>query len=395
MFVRNKIECSASTIQLVLLILLVVKMYPTYATLLIVILLLFACQQPDVHNLAGESTVSNKYADGFEIEKSSRGYTMIVNRPWQQAENEEFIYSLSRNPDQNEIEIPVEKVVCMSTTHMAYLHALDQAESVAGLSGTDYLFNKHLQQAVKHGELEEVGFSENLNMEKIISLNPDVVFAYVIQPSELRPLRQLEKLDIPVVLVGDYLEQTPLAKLEWLRFFAAFYDLMPEADSLIRTKTNNYLQLKNKLPANKPAPKVLTNIPWQGVWWVPGGESYLAKLISDAGGQYIFGDFPGTESHAVDIEKVYQRSTDADVWINTGNANSYNAVFAADRRLESFHKLAEIRIFNNNKRSNGTGNDFYESAVVNPDYLLSDLIKIFHPEMLDNDTLIYYKALRE
>ncbi|MFO7790686.1 MAG: ABC transporter substrate-binding protein [Bacteroidales bacterium] len=359
-----------------------------------VVLVLIACgsEHQEQHN-AGESLPANDYAGGFELRTAENGYNIRVNRPWQQATDENFTYTLSREEKQGAIKIPVENVVCMSTTHIAYLEALDELNSVTGLTSTDFVYSKAVKNMVRAGDIQDIGFSENLNLEKIIALKPDVVFAYVIQASELRPLRQLEELGIPVVLVGDYLEQTPLAKMEWLRFFACFYDKMPLANSMIDSISARYDSLKNMIPKQANKPKVLTNVPWQGVWWVPGGDSYLAQLIEDAGGDYLFADYDGTESHAVDIEQVYQRANDADVWIHTGDADTYEAVFNADRRMASFNDISDLDVYNNNRRQSGRGNDFFESAVVYPDRVLSDLMQIFHPELTVGDSMRYYKVL--
>ena len=52
------------------------------------------------------------------------------------------------------------------------------------------------------------------------------------------------------------------------------------------------------------------------------------------------------------------------------------------------------QVYNNNARTNAAGgNDYYESAVVNPDLVLRDLVKIFHPELVEED-FVYYKQLK-
>jgi iron complex transport system substrate-binding protein len=371
-----------------------VKMLWTYCCLLAFGLLLLACQKDQKSNTVQTDSNSNRYATGYDMKPTEYGYRIDVYRPWQNAKNEQFTYLLSRKPeDSMAISIPVKKVVCMSTTHIAYISELKEAGSVKGLSGTKYVYNADLQKQIESGETEEIGASGNLNSERIIEFQPDVLFAYAIQPSELRPLRQLEELGIPVVLVGDYLEQSPLGKLEWLRFFAAFYDKVPRADSLIDKRATVYQKLRQQIPKAKEPPSVLTNIPWQGVWWVPGGDSYLAALIEDAGGNYLFSDYKGTESHPVDIEQVFHRSENADIWIHTGNLNTCESVMASDRRLSMFHELEDIRIYNNNKRRSGPGNDFYESAVVHPEKVLADLRAIFYPNQFNCDSLTYYKPL--
>jgi iron complex transport system substrate-binding protein len=391
-----KILFPASFIHLLLFILSIMKNHRLWWTILIVMFLCFACSDNHKKQVnTQDRPVKNTYATGFEMSATENAYRIRVTRPWQQATDESFTYLLSRTQQEGTIHIPVQKVVCMSTTHVAYLEALDELASVAGLTSTGFVFSNAAQKRIKSGKIQDVGFSENLNLEKIISLNPDVVFAYVIQPSEMRPLMQLKDVGIPVVLVGDYLEQTPLAKMEWLRFFAGFYDKIPQAGRMIDSIATRYDSLKQIVPPKKDHPKVLTNVPWQGVWWVPGGESYMAQLIKDAGGDYIFSDRAGTESHAVDIELVYQRAKDADVWVHTGNANSYEEVFNADRRLKSFHELSGLRIYNNNRRQSGRGNDFFESAVMYPDRVLAELMQVFYPEAEITDSFKYYKSLEQ
>ncbi|MGC9331959.1 MAG: ABC transporter substrate-binding protein [Bacteroidales bacterium] len=370
------------------------KKHRLYWTILIVVFVCVACSNNHEtrDNTLGQP-VENAYAAGFEMNETGDGYRIQVMRPWQQATDKNFTYSLSREEKQNAIKIPVNNVVCMSTTHIAYLEALDKLNSVTGLTSTDFVFSKAVKNKVRAGEIQDIGFSENLNFEKISALKPDVVFAYVIHASELRPLQQLEELGIPVVLVEDYLEQSPLARLEWLRFFAAFYDVIPMANRMIDSIAIRYDSLKQLVPSRNEYPCVLTNIPWQGIWWVPGGDSYLAQLIEDAGGNYIFADYGGTESHAVDIEIVYQRAKNADVWIHTGDADTYTEVFNADRRMPSFNDISNLKVYNNNRRQSGRGNDFFESAVVYPDRVLSDLIQVFYPEAEITDSLMYYKPL--
>ncbi|BAL99694.1 MAG: hypothetical protein KatS3mg049_2263 [Caldilinea sp.] len=51
-------------------------------------------------------------------------------------------------------------------------------------------------------------------------------------------------------------------------------------------------------------------------------------------------------------------------------------------------------MYNNNARLNEYGgNDYWEGGLANPDVVLADLIKIFHPELLPDHELVYYRKL--
>lgn len=360
---------------------------------LVALIFLISCQS-EKEKESLNTNKKNHYAQRFTAEKVDGGYNIKVTNPWQGAKSETFNYKLRYEPDNNtEIKIPAERVVCMSTTHMAYIQKLNSEQTIKGLSGTNYVYNQKIKDLISQNNIKEIGQAGNLNKEKISNLNPDVIFAYVINPSELKQLNQLRELGIPVVMVADYLENTPKGKLDWLNFFSCFYDKTNQADTFFNKIAANYDSLKNRVKSINNKPDILTNIPFQGVWWVPGNNSYLAKLINDAGGNYLFSEYKGSESNPVDIETAYNKFIKADIWIHTGNANSYNEVFTSDRRLKNFSKKDKIKIFNNNKRKAGKGNDFYETGVIRPDWLLSDLINIFHPELTKKDSLIFYKKI--
>jgi iron complex transport system substrate-binding protein len=135
----------------------------------------------------------------------------------------------------------------------------------------------------------------------------------------------------------------------------------------------------------------MTGMPYRDAWWVPGGRSYLANLIGDAGGNYIFNENDSHESFVISMEEAIIRSSSADFWIHTGMVSGKDEILAADTRFAGFTMFRQAHIYNNNRRSTpGGGNDFWESGTVFPDRILADLIRIFHPGLLPADSLTYY-----
>lgn len=342
-------------------------------------------------------------AKRFKINKTSDGYHLMVFNPWQNADEVKFTYYLKpdiKNPqfigDTTLIPYPVDNVICLSTTHIAFLDAIGKTGTVSAMSGTQYTYNKEIRKRIEKGEMPDVGFDDQLNYELIISLDPDVFFAYGIDSHTLGYYQKLEEMGIPVVFIAEYLEKTPLAKTEWLKFIAPFFDAFDESNEVYQNIETEYMKLSNLTDTIVDKPVVMTGLPFQGTWYITGGATYLARLIQDAGGKYLWNDLTESSVYPMDLENVFIKSRKADFWINTGNAKTKSNIVAMDERFSSFPVYNSSMIYNNNARSNAMGgNDYFESGTVNPHLILKDLTHIFHPEVLPDHQLYYYQKIDE
>jgi iron complex transport system substrate-binding protein len=228
----------------------------------------------------------------------------------------------------------------------------------------------------------------------ILTIKPDVIFMYGVTGDVTPIINRLTSLGIPVVLNAEYLESDPLARTEWIKFMSCFYDKLDTGIDFFGQQEEAYLQLKNSISTVQNRPSVLAGLPWKNTWWVPGGRSHAAVLIRDAGGRYIWENDSSKEALALDIEAVYNQAGQADFWINSGSAASLAELLNTDPRLQLFKPYKDSCVYNNNARLNlSGGNDYWESGVIYPFLVLKDLIRIFHPEMLPEHTLVYYKKL--
>ncbi len=143
------------------------------------------------------------------------------------------------------------------------------------------------------------------------------------------------------------------------------------------------------------APSAMLNTPYRDSWFMPSTGSYIARLIADAGGDYIYKKNTGNTSQPIDLEEAYRLASEADMWLNCGSANSLSELRAACPKFTDTRCFRNGSVYNNTRRATpGGGNDFFESAIVHPDLLLRDLVKIFHPELLPDHELYYYKQLK-
>ena len=202
----------------------------------------------DAEIYEGDKTILS-YAKGFSIETVNNGFQVEVYNPWQGAKNISYRYNLvNRNyieesdSIENLIPIPVTRVVCLSTTHIAFIDLLNSSEKIVGVSGLNYVSSPNLREMISEGKVSDVGYEQSINYELVLSLKPDVVFSYGVGAEAAGYLHKFTDLKIPVVFIGDYLENSPLGKAEWMKFFGLFLGKQNLADSLFASIENDYLK---------------------------------------------------------------------------------------------------------------------------------------------------------
>jgi iron complex transport system substrate-binding protein len=289
--------------------------------------------------------------------------------------------------------VPAERIICLSTTHLGFLNRLGEQNRVIGAGGTDYLFNPALRKAAQNGEITDIGYEGNLNKEKIIELQPDLLTLYKIEGENHSSVEMAQRYGLPNILIYEYAEPSILGQAEWIKVFGLLTGTEKKADSIFHVIKTNYRQLKALVEDVDKKPSVLLNMPWKGTWYVPSGQSNIAELVSDAGGNYLWKKLEGKHNQPMNIESVYEKAENAELWLNPGQAKSKEDILTVDSRLKNFKTLKSGKIYNRIARiSPSGGNDYMESGVVNPDKILSDLISILHPDIF-SDSLYYYKKL--
>ncbi|MDP2890857.1 MAG: ABC transporter substrate-binding protein [Bacteroidota bacterium] len=325
-----------------------------------------------------------------------------VFNPWENARN--FIYSYYLIPksiaipdslaSRAIIRTPVEKVVVLSTTHIGFIQKLGLESTIIGVSGKDFVSNPIVRKGIEEGLVHDVGYDQNLNYELLLQLKPDLVMAYGIGADVAAHLSKMKDLNIPVVINAEYLEETPLGRAEWLLFMGSFYNQNDHAQQVFNEIVMEYDSMKALVSLSNHKPLILSGLPYKDNWWVPGGKSYMANLIADAGGDYIWKDNPSRESFVVSLENAIMKATHADLWINTGQTNSIQDILESDERFKIIPALQKKMVYNDNKQMNPTGgNEVWETGAANPQELLRDLIHIFHPEIKSDSAFHYYQKL--
>ena len=339
-----------------------------------------------------------EYATGFKIlgADNSASTLIQISNTWQGAKNVEMSYFISRNGEQAPtgftgpvIRAGAKRIVCMSSSYIAMLDAIGQTDRIVGVSGIDYVSNPYV---LAHKEsIRDMG--AEMNYELLIGLKPDVVLLYGIGDAQTSVTDKMRELSIPYMYVGEYLEESPLGKAEWLIALSELTDSREKGIEVFREIPRRYQALKTLTESVEQRPTVMFNTPWDDSWVMPSTQSYMAQLVADAGADYIYKKNVSNSSTPIGLETAYGLIQKADYWINVGVASTLDELKAVNPKFADAKAVHEKTVYNNNLRLTPTGgNDYWESAVVRPDVVLRDLIHIFHPELV-TDSLYYYRHL--
>ncbi|MCX4279317.1 ABC transporter substrate-binding protein [Muribaculum sp.] len=375
----------------------------SFLSLCLLIVLLAACNGKKTASISDFSNqlYTPEYASGFSI-KGADGYEssiITVTNPWQGADSITTQLFIARGGESapegftgQVLEGDASRIVAMSSTHIAMLDAVGEAGRVVGVSGIDYISNPVI--AANRDSIGDVGYEGNINYELLISLDPDLVLLYGVNGASSME-GKLNELGIPFMYVGDYLEESPLGKAEWMVALSEVVGKRTEGEQVFGGIPVRYNDLKKRVADTVlDAPSVMLNTPYGDSWFMPSTESYVARLVKDAGGDYIYKKNTGNASLPIDLEEAYKLTSEADMWLNVGMANTLDELKTSCPKFSDTRCFRNGSVWNNNLKTNvAGGNDYYESAVVNPDILLRDLVKIFHPELVEED-FVYYRRLK-
>ena len=306
------------------------KTWKNLSLILLLALALAGCRNKS-SNLTdfNRSVYTPGYASGFDVKGADgrQSVLLTVTNPWQGAEGVETALFIARDGETapegfggQVLEGDAGRIVCMSSTHIAMLDAIGEAGRVVGVSGIDYISNPDIQ--ARRDSIGDVGYEGNINYELLLSLDPDLVLLFGVNGASSAE-GKLKETGIPFLYVGDYLEESPLGKAEWLVALSEVVGRRAEGEKVFVEIPVRYNALKQRVADNAlDAPSVMLNTPYGDSWFMPSTGSYAVRLITDAGGDYIYKKNTGNASTSIDMEEAYLLASDADVWLNVGMANT-------------------------------------------------------------------------
>ena len=360
-----------------------------------------AVKAPATSAVRGRTTV--QFAKGFTISYVGGCKVITILSPFEQkttATRYLLVPKGANRPvgytDAIVIQTPIRSLVALSSMHVALANFLGADDVIVGLGNFKYASAPRVRQRIAEGKIVNAGQGRELNNELLIAQHPDLVMSTGWPGQGLNHFQTLQAAGVPVMINSEWVESTPLGRAEWVKVMAALLNREDLVNQKFGQVVRDYQRLAALGRQTTKKPKVVVGMPFKDVWHVPDTDSYMAQFLRDAGTTYAWDKTKSPQgSLALSFETVSPVALGADYWLQTGSANSKADITAQDARYAAFAPFKTNRLYNNNKRTNAEGsNDYWESGAVRPDLVLSDLIKILHPELLPKWQLYYYKKIK-
>ena len=349
-----------------------------------------------------------QYAKNFSVD-SLAGYRVLSVRNTMPGSNEELRWILLDSTKGSElaplsevlkglpvIHIPVKRVAILSTTYLGYMKRLGIMDKVIAISERKYISDSAFYLRIDSIGIPSVGSGPTISVEALFASKPDLVLDFATGASIYDDFPRLKAFSFPVVLTAEWLEKSPLAKAEWLKLFGLLFGCEARAESLFVESEKRYLEVRDlvKKLDKDPKPMVFTGFPMAGTWYASGGMGYTARLIQDAGGEYLWGEDTTSSALTMPLEKVIHEAKEADFWLNPGSWRNYKEGIANESRIVMFKAWRENRVYQYDLSQGPEGGlDFYEGAVVFPEKVLLELVNILHPGIFKDVRFRWYRNL--
>ncbi|WP_245942338.1 ABC transporter substrate-binding protein [Algoriphagus chordae] len=347
--------------------------------------------------------IALSYASGFTISRGNDYWQLEVIQAWTGADRIFTYLVLEENAKKPAgdfdaiIQLPVDKIILTSTTHIPHLDMLNANEKLIGFPNLNLISSDKTWKQIDAGKVEDLGAGPSANTEMVIDLAPDWIMISTLG-DDLKYLDLLAQAEIPAVINGEYVEQHPLGRAEWIKFTGVLLGKYEEAKLAFEQVENDYLEaekLSNSI-VDSLRPTVLSGVLYQDIWYAPGSESWGAKILQNAGGNYIFSDQKGTGSAQLNYEFVLENALEADFWIGSADFPDLQTMGNAEPRYKAFKAFKAGNVFSyTQRRGRAGGLEYFELGYMRPDLILKDLIKIIHPDLLPAYELYFYQQLHE
>jgi len=368
-----------------------------YLFLLLLLVGQMACTHKQVVSSQGGDTLAFKYAERISVVKFEDYAVATLQNPWDTLRTLHTYVLVPSDqplpphlPEGTLIRTPLQRSVIYTSVHCSLVEVLGAVQSIGGVCDLKYIKIPQVQEGCADGSILDCGDGMNPDIEKIIDLHPDAILLSPFNNSG--GYGRVEELDIPLVECADYMETSALGRAEWMKFYGLLYGREEAAQQLFDEVESNYLYLKEVALKTDSRPTVIPDLKMGSTWYMPGGRSTQGRLFADAGANYPFSHTDNSGSIPMSVEVVMDQASEADIWIVKLNSEVpitlqlITADYNGYRELKAY-KEGNVYACNTSKTM------YYEEAPYRPDYLLQDMILMFHPEVQGLGSMRYYQPV--
>jgi len=372
--------------------------------LFVVVVALASCRGGNNTSLSveGGDTVALKYSSLLTIVEHDGYVVADIKNPWKPGKMLHRYYLVPRTSDNKPqtseltdgtvIEVPIQRAAVFTTVHCALLTELGLGSHIVGVADSKYIKVPYIQQQIKAGRIVDCGNGLNPIVEKIMDVKPDVIMLSPFENSG--GYGKTEEIGIPLIECAEYMETSPLARAEWMRFYGLLFGAGDKTDALFHNVDSSYFALKQQAAQAGKGRSVIVDKVVGSVWYMPGGRSTIGQMLQDAGGQYPWATDDQSGSLSLPFETVLERGGESDVWMLRYSSDhdwDYKELLSGHRGYSQLKAFRQHEVYGCNVEQS----HFYEDTPFHPDRLLCDFLQILHPDIIGLPPLRYYKKLKE
>jgi iron complex transport system substrate-binding protein len=335
------------------------------------------------HDGYTEATIKNPWKEGKLLHR----YVLVPR-----GEKEKASSDWERLEGATVIEVPIQRAAVFTTVHCALLTELGLGNRIVGVADSKYIKVPYIQEQIKKGAIVDCGNGLNPIVEKIMDVKPEVIMLSPFENSG--GYGKTEEIGIPLIECAEYMETSPLARAEWMRFYGLLFGAGDRTDRMFQQVDSCYSALKQQAAKAGKGRSVIVDKVVGSVWYMPGGRSTIGQMLQDAGGVYPWATDTQSGSLALPFETVLEKGGEADVWmLRYSSDHDWNY----GELLSGHHGYSQLRAFREKEvyGCNVEQSHFYEDTPFHPDRLLNDFLQILHPDIIGLPSLRYYKKLEE
>ncbi len=327
-------------------------------------------------------------ARGFHLEPVPEGWDLSLIR-FYMPQPDTLRYEFRRSPQRGQFPWPIQRLITLSATQVGMLVFADVREKIVAVDDKRFIYDPVLRAAIEAGDIGEVRLNGQLDLERIAALQPELVLVSAFPDGQDKELIRLNEMGIPILPISEWQETHPLARAAWVKVIAAICGREEQVEKQFDELSDRYSAMAGLVKADIERPLVLTGSPYQGIWSVPAGESYLATLLRDAGARTGWEQEAGTGSLALDPEAVYPVALEASVWIHPGTSTTEQDLMGALPLYREISAVKNHQVYHYYRMATPDGaNAYWETGTVRPDLVLQDLMMIFHPDLFSSNEVL-------
>ena len=214
-----------------------------------------------------------------------------------------------------------QNIYLAATSAMSLFCALDSLNviTMCGIKADDWTIDA-ARKSMEDGSIIFAGKYNEPDYETMVEKNCDLAIESTMILHNPEVQEMIENIGIPVFIDRSSYESEALGRTEWIKLYGAMVNKEDEAFAHFAEQTKVISDLEGEKNTGKTV--AFFSVGTDGTVTVRSGNDYIANMIKEGGGDYIFADLDTGEDSSVSVslsmEEFYNKANQADYLIYNG-----------------------------------------------------------------------------